>query len=157
LLTRIWPGASVGDNNLHAHIAELRKLLGETGRAYLVTVPGFGYQLLTSQPTAAPGSASSGRPTLAVLTFRSLSGGTEGQSFTEGLTEELITQLARTRSLCVVTRGLSQRGENDLSRIAQRLGIRYLVEGSVRYDVTRACVNVRLIDPTSGRYLWANR
>ena len=157
LLTRIWPGASVGDNNLHVHISELRKLLGEAGRAYLVTLPGFGYQLLASEPATAPGSTGSGRPTLAVMTFRSLSGGSEAQNFTEGLTEELITQLARTRSLCVVTSGLGWRGENDASRVGQRLGIRYVLEGSVRYDVNRACTHARLIDLASGRYLWANR
>jgi TolB-like protein len=155
LLARIWPGASVGENNLHVHISELRKVLGEAGRAYLLTLPGFGYRLLASETaTALPGG---GRPTLAVMAFRSLSGGAAAQTFADDLTEALITQLARTRSLCVAASGISRWSETDAGRIAQRLGTRYLFEGSVRYDLDRALVNARLVDPASGCYLWANR
>jgi adenylate cyclase len=157
LLTRIWPGASVGENNLHVHISDLRKFLGEAGKAYLVTVPGFGYQLLASETVAAPPQASGGRPTLAVMAFRSLSGGGAAQNFADGLTEELITQLARCRSLCVVTGGPSRLSESDARRTARRIGTRYLLEGSVHYDLDRALINARLIDLESGSYLWANR
>jgi adenylate cyclase len=154
LLARIWPGASVGENNLHVHISELRKQLGDVGRAYLVTLPGFGYQLLASETTGAPPGLGDGRPTLAVTTFRSLSGGPVAQNFTDGLTEALITQLARCRSFCVVTGVLSRR---DTNRIGQQLGVRYVLEGSVRCDMDRAFINVRLIDLASGSYLWADR
>jgi DNA-binding winged helix-turn-helix (wHTH) protein len=85
LLARIWPGSGVGENNLHVHISALRKLLGEVGRTHLVTLPGLGYQLLTSDTQRAPTWASSGRPALAVMMFRSLSGGTDAQSIAEGL------------------------------------------------------------------------
>src|SRR5262245_35450707 len=64
LLAKIWPGADIGDNNLHVHISGLRKLLGEVGRSHLVTLPGFGYRLLTSEATAAVGRVSNDRPIL---------------------------------------------------------------------------------------------
>src|SRR5215472_14482713 len=70
LLALIWPGTSVGENNLHVHISELRKLLGEVGRVHLVTLPGFGYQLLTSQAASVPSPANHGRPALAVMRFQ---------------------------------------------------------------------------------------
>src|SRR3954470_20977679 len=48
LLAKIWPGAAVGENNLHVPISELRNFLGETGPRHIVTLPGFGYRLLSS-------------------------------------------------------------------------------------------------------------
>src|SRR3954469_10355018 len=71
LLAKIWPGSNVGDNNLHVHISGLRKLLGDAGRAHLVTLPGFGYRLLSSAAPAAKPSRD--RPILGVIPFRSLS------------------------------------------------------------------------------------
>ena len=62
LLAKIWPGADVGENNLHVHISGLRKLLGDAGRAHLVTVPGFGYRLLSSAvPVVRQGRAAIGQ------------------------------------------------------------------------------------------------
>jgi adenylate cyclase len=150
LLARIWPGAGVGENNLHVHISALRKLLGDGGRPCLVTLPGFGYQLLASGTAAAPGAT--GRPTLAVTTFRGVSGEV-AERLAEGLTEDVITQLARSRSLEVLSDGLSRRAESD----AVRFGPRYLLEGGVRHAADRVCINARLIDLASGRYLWAHR
>jgi DNA-binding winged helix-turn-helix (wHTH) protein len=72
LLAWIWPGSSIGENNLHVHISALRKQLGEVGKTHLVTLPGFGYRLLTSAAPVNPSCATAGRPTLAVLRFRSL-------------------------------------------------------------------------------------
>jgi adenylate cyclase len=69
----------------------------------------------------------------------------------------VITQLTRNRSLYVVTDDVSRHGESDARRIGQRLGIRYLLEGSVRRAAGRAWINARLIDLASGKYLWANR
>jgi adenylate cyclase len=157
LLARLWPGVIVSENNLHVHISELRKLLGEDGRSHLVTIPGFGYQLLASEMATAVPETRGGRPTLAVTAFRGWSGGTAEQKFANGLTEEVITQLARSRSLCVVTCELSRRGEDDAGRIGERLGAGYLLEGSVRYDLRRVFINARLIDLVTGSYVWANR
>ena len=64
LLAKIWPGAEVGENNLHVHISALRKLLGEAGRSHLVTVPGLGYRLVNSivPPVASKTSRQSANP-----------------------------------------------------------------------------------------------
>ena len=110
LLAKIWPGGDVGDNKLHVHISGLRKLLGDAGRTHLITLPGLGYRLLSSAVPVASSKVSSDRPILGVIPFRSLSDGGAIQSFAESLIDDLITQLARSRSLRVVADGGVFRG-----------------------------------------------
>ena len=160
LLARVWPGVVADENNLHVHISALRRLLGEAHKAQLVTIPGYGYRLLTSQPSNAPTGASPsksipGKSTLAVLAFRNRSGAVGDIAFTDGLTDDVMTQLARTRSLWLVGHPFGQSGSTDAQHIGQRFGVRYVLEGSVRHNSAKIRVNARLIDAATGAHLWA--
>jgi TolB-like protein len=157
LLARLWPGAVAGENNLHVHISVLRQQLGESGRTHLVTVPGYGYRLLASAipPTRRVGASPPERPTLGVLAFRNISGETRYEAFTEGLTDGVVTQLARTRSLIVVAGTDAASGKIDVRRIGRQLGVHYILDGTTRCDAESAHVNARLIDARTGAHLWA--
>jgi TolB-like protein len=157
LLARIWPGADVGENNLHVHISGLRKLLGEAGRGHIVTLPGFGYRLLSSAAPVVAGETSINRPVLGVIPFRCLSGDGGTRSFAESLTDDLITRLARSRALRVVAGDSARWRETEPRRLGERLGANYVLEGSLRATVSGTRINTRLIDVASGQYLWGNQ
>jgi TolB-like protein len=157
LLAKIWPGADVGDNNLHVHISALRKLLGDAGRVHLVTIPGFGYRLLGSEVPVAAGKVSSDLPILGVVPFRGLSDEGSLRSFAECFTDDLITQLARSRCLQVVADGRLFQDAPDARGIGEAFGATYMLEGSVRVVSNGVRINARLIDVASGRYLWAHQ
>jgi adenylate cyclase len=156
LLACVWRGAIVCENNLHVHISEIRKLLGESGRKSLVTVPGYGYRLLSVSPPDEQCAAGSDKPTMAVLTFRELSDETAHANFVDGLTDDVITQLARTRSLLAVACTIGRSGETDPKQIGRRFGVRYVLEGSVRLCAKRIRVNVRLVEAETRTHLWAS-
>jgi TolB-like protein/class 3 adenylate cyclase len=100
------------------------------------------------------------RPTIAVLPFRNI-GGTEDDSyFGEGITEDIITGLSRSRSFYVIARNSTLRYRNqdrDTRRIASELGVRYLLDGSVRRQASRLRINAELIDVAANRSVWAER
>ncbi|TCN30188.1 adenylate/guanylate cyclase domain-containing protein [Sinorhizobium americanum] len=100
------------------------------------------------------------RPSIAVLPFTNLSGEAEYDVFTDGLTEDLITDLSRNASLFVIARHstFAYKGKSvDVRLIARELGVRYLVEGSARRAAGRVRINVQLIDAVGGDHLWAER
>jgi TolB-like protein/cytochrome c-type biogenesis protein CcmH/NrfG len=84
----------------------------------------------------------------------------EQQAFVDGLTEDLITDLSRTRGLFVIAShsAFAYKGRNvDVRRIARELGVRYILEGSVRRAAGRVRINAQLIDAVGGNHLWAER
>jgi adenylate cyclase len=100
----------------------------------------------------------SGRPAIAVLPFDNLSPDPEQAFFADGLAEDLITRLSAWRAFPVIARNSSfqYRGGNlDLKRVSRELGVRYLVEGSVRRAGDRIRVTAQLIDAPSGEHVWA--
>jgi adenylate cyclase len=100
------------------------------------------------------------KPSIAVLPFDNMSGDAEQAYFSDGITEDIITELSRFRSLFVVARNSSFafRGKNvDVTEIGRRLGVRYVVDGSVRKAGKRVRVSARLIDATTRHHLWAER
>lgn len=99
-------------------------------------------------------------PSIAVLPFTNMSGDAEQDVFTDGLTEDLITDLSRNASLFVIARHstFAYKGKSiDIRLIARDLGVRYLLEGSARRAAGRVRINVQLIDAISGNHLWADR
>ncbi|MBY5441581.1 adenylate/guanylate cyclase domain-containing protein [Rhizobium leguminosarum] len=100
------------------------------------------------------------KPSIAVLPFTNLSGEAEQNVFTDGLTEDLITDLSRNAGLFVIARHstFACKGKSvDVRLIARDLGVRYILEGSARRAAGRVRINVQLIDAVGGDHLWAER
>jgi adenylate cyclase len=111
-------------------------------------------------PAAAATPGLSDKPAIAVLPFENLSGDAEQQYFSDGITEDLITELSRFHRFLVVARNSSfqYRGKAiDVKRVGRELGAAYLVEGSVRKAGTRVRITAQLIDVASGNHIWAER
>ena len=98
-------------------------------------------------------------PSIAILPFTNLSGDPEQQYFADGVTEDIITELSRYRWLFVIARNSSFqfRGDVDVANVRSALGIRYVVEGSVRKAGNRIRVTAQLIDAQDRSQIWAER
>ncbi len=167
ILERVWPGVTVEEGNITVQIAALRKELGTRpgGEEWIVTVPRVGYRLLrgapaiTDSPPPQLQSHDGGKPTLALLPFVNLSGDSSQDYFADGLVEDLITALSRFKSFAVVSRHSSFAYKNravDVRQVARELGVRYLLEGSVRLSGERVRVTVQLVDAATGTHHWAS-
>jgi adenylate cyclase len=100
------------------------------------------------------------KPSIAVLPFTNMSGDPEQGYFTDGVTEDIITELSRFRSLFVIARNssFSYRGKSpDIRQVGRELGVRYVVEGSIRKAANRIRVTGQLIDASTGAHIWAER
>src|SRR6185295_9959252 len=122
------------------------------------------YRLLSSGTdgkAAASGAKSAAvKPSIAVLPFANMSGDPEQEFFADGLTEDILTELSRRRELFVISRTSSfvYKGQAaNLREVAQKLGARYLVEGSVRKAGERLRITVQLIDTATDTHIWAER
>jgi TolB-like protein/Tfp pilus assembly protein PilF len=170
LMAKVWPGTIVEDNNVQVHISALRKVFDDEpdGRDVLVTVPGRGYRLVGLEtmtpshigsaedpPTAAiPGGS------IAVLAFQNMSGDAEQEYFADGMVEDIITGLSRIKWLFVIARNSSfvYKGKSvDIKQVGRELGVRYVLEGSVRKAGDRVRVTAQLLDAQTGAHLWAER
>jgi TolB-like protein len=169
LMARVWGGVVVEENNIQVHISALRRALYQDGarERWIVTVPGRGYRLLgPPEPDTADGPATEpslpvpDKPSIAVLPFDNLSGDPEQEYFADGMVEEIITALSRIRWLVVIARNSSfaYKGQNvDVKRVGHELGVRYVLEGSVRRSGNRVRIAAQLIDASTGGHLWADR
>jgi adenylate cyclase len=100
------------------------------------------------------------KPSVAVLPFQNMSGDPEQEFFADGITEDVITALARYPSLFVIARNSSftYKGRAvDVKRIGRELGVRYVLEGSLRKSGNRIRVTAQLVEAESGKHVWAER
>jgi TolB-like protein len=100
------------------------------------------------------------KPSIAVLPFANMSGDPEQEYFADGMVEEIITALSRIRWLFVIARNstFTYKGQAvDVKRVGRELGVRYVLEGSVRKAGQRVRITGQLIDATTGAHLWADR
>jgi adenylate cyclase len=100
------------------------------------------------------------KPSIAVLPFQNMSGDPEQEYFADGMVEEIITALSRIRWLFVIARNstFTYKGRAvDVKQIGRELGVRYVLEGSVRKGGNRVRITAQLIDATNGAHLWADR
>ncbi|MGH6816580.1 MAG: winged helix-turn-helix domain-containing tetratricopeptide repeat protein [Hyphomicrobiaceae bacterium] len=160
LLKRVWPGRIVEENNLQVQVSALRKALdeGKSGQSHLVTVPGRGYRLIGLTETP-PGPAREDKPSIAVLPFRNMSNEPAQDYFADGMVEDIITALSRLRWLFVIARNSSftYKGRAvDVKQVGRELGVRYVLEGSVRKAAQRVRITAQLIDASTGTHLWAD-
>jgi len=171
LMARLWPGRIVQESNIHVYVSALRKALDEQGEghSYVVTVPGRGYRLAGLAGARSPGSSEPApaqslrfpdKPSIAVMPFANLSGDPEQEYFADGMVEEIITALSRIRWLFVIARNSSftYKGQAiDLGRVGRELGVRYVLEGSVRRSGGRVRITAQLIEAETSAHLWADR
>jgi len=120
------------------------------------------YRVLLQRPGQTRGQALPlpDKPSIAVLPFANMSGDPEQEYFADGMVEEIITALSRIRWLFVIARNSSFTYEGraiDVKQVGRELGVRYVLEGSVRKAGGRVRITAQLIDATNGAHLWADR
>lgn len=155
ILDAVWPDTVVGDNNLNVQVAKLRQVLGTEA---IVTVPRRGLGFTLDIATDARSLALPDGPSVVVLPFVNFGGDPDLAWMAEGFAEDITTELSRFKDLFVVARNSAvafRETPRDLRRIARELGVRYVVEGSVRATPSQIRVNAQLIDATSGGQVWA--
>ena len=180
LLRAVWNGRSVSESTLASHINAVRNAIGDTGKEQRLirTVARKGIrfvgkiaqeELLTNASVTdsniagerfGPNLTVPDSPSIAVLPFRNLSGDVEQDYFADGVVEDIITALSRIRWLFVIARNSSftYKGKTvDEKQVERALGVRYVVEGSVRQSENRVRITGQLVDATSGTHLWAER
>lgn len=162
LMRAIWPKVAVTDDSLKRCMSEVRNALGDGGQDIIKTVSRRGY-MFTAPVTrvaedAAGVPAESDRPSIAVLPFLNMSDGPAQDYFSDGLSEDLTTNLSKFAGLLVIARNsaFQYKGRSvDVKQVGRELGVRYVLEGSVRRDVERIRITAQLIDAGTGAHLWA--
>jgi TolB-like protein len=171
LMDAVWPGIAVTDNSLTQCISEIRRAIGDAEQRLIRTIPRRGYLFSSATPVPVPRPSTStltaadrlaplDRPSIAVLPFALLSGGSDGDAFVDGLTEDIITDLSRNADLFVIARHSAFAYKNkplNVQETARNLGVRFVLEGSARRAAGRVRVNAQLIDALTGDHLWADR
>jgi TolB-like protein/class 3 adenylate cyclase/Flp pilus assembly protein TadD len=161
------PGGVLVSGKIHHEVASKLKLsfedLGERSLKNLQQ-PVRVYRLSGTNPgdSVAPfysvGGAS--RSSIAVLPFNNMSGDSSQEYFSDGITEDIITELTRFRQLFVIARNSSFtfRGRSvDITEVGRKLGVQYVVEGSVRRIGSRVRITAQLIEAATGNHIWAER
>ena len=178
LIDAIWNGRIVSDAALTTRLNAARGAIGDSGEGQrlIKTLPRKGFRFVgvvreaegvAGEPA---GDAPAQRPTaplplpdkpsVAVLPFTNLSSDPEQDYFADGMAEDIITALSRFRELFVIARhsSFTYKGRAvDVKRVGRELGVRYVLEGSVRKVSDRVRITGQLADTTSGVHLWADR
>ena len=180
LLQAVWEGRIVSESTLTSHINAVRKAIADTGKdqRLIRTVARRGLRFVgkvreqdlrtstsVTDPNGtgerpAPAPALPDSPSIAILPFRNLSGNVEQDYFADGIVEDIITALSRIRWLFVIAHNSSftYKGKTvDEKQIGRELGVRYVVEGSVRQSESRVRITGQLVDASAGTHLWADR
>jgi TolB-like protein/Tfp pilus assembly protein PilF len=181
LIASVWRGRIVSDATLSSRIYAARKALGDNGdqQKLIRTIARKGLRFVapvSTQPNgdevlAEPASVAAparppqalplpDRPAIAVLPFINMSGDPEQEYFSDGISEDIITALSKLRWFFVIARNSSfiYKGPAvHIRQIAEELGVRYVVEGSVRRANGRVRITVQLNDAVTGSQIWAER
>jgi TolB-like protein len=171
LIAAVWRGRIVSDSTLTSRINAARKAIGDSGETQnlIRTIARKGFRFVgtlnakstaSMTATALPALAISDRPAIAVLPIANMSGDPEQEYFSDGISEDIITALSKLRWFFVIARNSSftYKGKAvHLRQIAEELGVRYVVEGSIRKGGEQLRITAQLNDVTSGGHLWAER
>jgi len=173
MLSAVWNGRIVSEATLASRINAARIAIGDNGQdqRLIRTIPRRGVRFVgvvhtkeTSANCALEELMSNlthpDKPSIAVLPFTNMSGDVLQDYFADGIVEEIITALSRFSSLFVIARNSSftYKGRAaDMKQVGRELGVRYLLEGSVRKDDQRVRITGQLIDASSGAHIWADR
>ena len=142
LIEAAWPAQAVEDSNLTVRIAAVRRVFQDLagGADWIETLPRRGYRYVgppvtTVEPAFAAGPPLPDRPSVAVLPFANLSGDPAQEYFADGMVDDIVTGLSRINWLFVIARNSTfvYKGRAvDVKQVGRELGVRYVVEGSVR-------------------------
>lgn len=172
VMSAVWPDVTVGDESLTQCIWEIRRAIGDQDQQIIKTVPRRGYliegldttgevpSVVHPQSEKASAAILPDRPSIAVLAFTNMSGDAEQEYFSDGITEDIITELSRFAELLIIARNSSFRykGQSvDVRQVGRELGARYVLEGSVRRAGDRIRISAQLIDAVTGAHRWAER
>lgn len=179
LISSIWGGRIVSDSTLTSRINAAREAVGDSGKdqRLIRTIPRKGFRFVgevreqsdaaqlagsarqLSSPPLAP-AAVQDRPAIAVLALENMSDDPDQDYFCDGISEDILTALSRMKWFFVIARNssFSYKGRSvHIRQIAEELGVRYVVEGSVRKEGERVRITAQLNDVATGSHIWAER
>jgi len=173
LIEHVWNGRIVSESTMTSRITAARHAIGDTGseQRLIRTVARKGVRFVgevresggTDAPTVGPPPVAASlpdKPSVAILPFANLSGDPAQDYFSDGISEDIITELSRFSELFVIARNSSFQYKGkaiDVRQIARELGVRYLLEGSVRHADERVRISAQLVDAQTGAHRWAER
>jgi adenylate cyclase len=179
LIAHVWDGRIVSESALARCINGARSAIGDSGEAQRLvkTLPRKGLRFvgvvreeqassgLAGAPAVeaekpAPALALPDRPSIAVLPFDNVSGDREQDYFCDGITDDIITELSRFSDLFVIARNSSFQYKGkavDVRLVSRELGVRYVLQGSIRRGGDRVRISVQLADAVTGAHRWAER
>jgi adenylate cyclase len=164
LLELVWKDVVVSTDSVYAAVAALRRTLGDDPKhpKYIANVVRRGYRLIApvSSPArpAAPSLANEGgtsvaKPSIAVLPFINISGDAEQEYFSDGITQDIITDLSKVSALAVASRNSNL----DAKELVHGLNVTHVLEGSIRKAGNRVRITAQLVDASSKEHVWAER
>jgi TolB-like protein len=186
LIAGVWKGRIVSESTLSSSITGVRQSVGDSGEAQRLirTVARKGFRFVgdirearKSEALAEPGVPPGGvealqsslqfnqalslpdKPSIAILPFANISGDPEQEYFVDGIVEDITTALSQFRQLFVIARSSSFTYKSravDVKQVGRELGVRYVLEGSVRKMANRIRITAQLIDALTGAHLWAD-
>jgi TolB-like protein len=176
LLAQVWDGRIVSESALASCINAARRAIGDSGekQRLIKTLPRKGVRFVgkvreepkPAEETSPEASLQKAplplpeRPSIAALPFTNLSGDKEQEYFSDGITEDIITELSRFSELFVIARNSSfqYKGKSiDVRQVGRELGVRYVLEGSIRRAGDRVRISAQLVDAVTGAHRWAER
>ena len=179
LLDAVWSGRIVSESALASSVAAARRAIGDSGETQkaIRTITRKGFRFVgevreeagpvLERSGSSPGHAAvlaplalPDRPSIAVLAFANLSSDPEQEFLSDGMADDIITELSQDHSLFVIARNSSfaYKGRAvGVQQIASELGVRYVLEGSTRRNGGQIRVNAQLIDALTGNHIWARR
>lgn len=181
LLAEVWKGRIVSESTLSSRITAVRQAIGDSGdqQRLIRTIPRKGFRFVgdvredlsapapssmptpASRPSAVVRALSSqppDKPSIAVLPFTNMSCDPEQEYFSDGITEDVITALSRLRWFFVIARNstFAYKGQpTDVRQVGRDLGVRYVLEGSVRKSGKHVRITSQLLDAISGNHIWS--
>jgi TolB-like protein/Tfp pilus assembly protein PilF len=176
LLAAVWHGRIVSESTLASRINAARAAIGDNGedqrliRTIMrkgIRFVGTAHEEQKSEVATTSGAAEQprsvlplpDRPSIAVLPFSNMSGDREQDYFADGICEDIITGLSKLRWFFVIARNSSftyKEKAVDVRQVGRELGVRYILEGSVRKGGNRVRITAQLIDAATGKHLWAD-
>lgn len=162
LIERCWDGRIVGEDSINRALSRIRRVAGGIGEGSfkIETITKVGYRLIGYRDDGRSVSARSNQLSICVLPFANMSGDADQEYFSDGITEDITTDLSKVSALAVTARNtaFTFKGQPvDVYEFSQKLRVSHVLEGSVRRIGDRVRISAQLIDGATGDHVWAER